>query len=228
MRSSYRTRIGETMRLSTTTYYVDFAVYPALFTGLVAHGLAPASAAASVTFLATLGFGVGLWTFIEYLVHRFLFHRAPILHDLHEAHHAAPDDLIGAPIWASLPIALVILVSSILLLGTAAGGGLTAGLVAGYVWYISVHHLAHHGRLHGLRYLYRVRRRHAVHHSCDIGNFGVSTGFWDRVFGTVLVSAGTSGDTREGRAQGWASDRFKRFWGWRSWGALARLTRPRF
>jgi sterol desaturase/sphingolipid hydroxylase (fatty acid hydroxylase superfamily) len=216
------------MRLSTTTYYVDFAVYPALFTGLVAHGLAPASSEAAGTFLAMLVFGLGAWTLIEYLVHRYLFHHAPVLQDLHDAHHAAPNEPIGSPIWTSLPIALVILAGAVWLLGSAAGGGLTAGLVAGYVWYISVHHLSHHGRLYGLRYLYRTRRRHALHHACETGNFGVSTDFWDRVFGTVLVGAAANGSPPDTRGAWWTNSRFRRFLGWKSWGALVRLSRPRF
>jgi sterol desaturase/sphingolipid hydroxylase (fatty acid hydroxylase superfamily) len=216
------------MRLSTTTYYVDFAVYPALFTGLVAHGLAPASLTSAATFLIMLVFGVGLWTFIEYLVHRFLFHHAPVLQDLHDAHHAEPHDLIGSPIWTSLPIALIILAGSVWLLGSDAGGGLSAGLVAGYVWYISVHHLSHHGRLYGVRYLYRARRRHALHHACETGNFGVSTDFWDRVLGTTLLGAAANGGAPDTRGAWWTTGRIGRLWGRKPWGTLVRLSRPRF
>ena len=38
------------------------------------------------------------------------------------------------------------------------------------------------------RYFYRLKRRHAQHHHVDGGrNFGVTTGFWDRIFGTVAT-----------------------------------------
>ncbi len=64
--------------------------------------------------------------------------------------------------------------------------GITAGLMLGYVWYGGVHHVLHHWRVRPGSYLYRLKRRHALHHyarhSC---NFGVTTQFWDRVFGTA-------------------------------------------
>jgi sterol desaturase/sphingolipid hydroxylase (fatty acid hydroxylase superfamily) len=68
-------------------------------------------------------------------------------------------------------------------LGTAA----TAGLVTGYLWYVFVHYATHHWRPRRDSYLYRARMRHACHHHLShSGNFGVTTAFWDHVFGTAL------------------------------------------
>jgi sterol desaturase/sphingolipid hydroxylase (fatty acid hydroxylase superfamily) len=45
----------------------------------------------------------------------------------------------------------------------------------------------HHCRLQPVSYLYKLKHRHALHHHFDdAGNFGVTTGFWDKVFGTDI------------------------------------------
>jgi sterol desaturase/sphingolipid hydroxylase (fatty acid hydroxylase superfamily) len=80
---------------------------------------------------------------------------------------------VAIPSWAALGFDL----------GTAA----TAGLVTGYLWYVFVHYATHHWRPRRHSYLYRARLRHARHHHLShSGNFGVTTGVWDRVFGTAL------------------------------------------
>jgi sterol desaturase/sphingolipid hydroxylase (fatty acid hydroxylase superfamily) len=57
----------------------------------------------------------------------------------------------------------------------------------GYLWYVSVHHIVHHWKAEPGTYAYALKRRHMLHHHFDdMGNFGVTSGFWDRVFGTDL------------------------------------------
>ena len=63
----------------------------------------------------------------------------------------------------------------------------------GWLWYISVHHAVHHWRLSRDGYLYRAKRRHAMHHySRETGNFGVTTPFWDHVMGSALTRPGAA------------------------------------
>ena len=175
------------MRLSRPGYYTDFVLYPVLLTGIASYGMSTASGAGRVGFALAAGSGLLAWTLVEYVVHRCLFHHAPVLAEMHDTHHDDPRDLIGTPTWVSLPLAVVALGLLSSSFGETLGCGLATGLVGGYLWYISVHHLAHHGRLRGSRYLYRARRRHAVHHARETGNFGVTTEFWDRLFGTALA-----------------------------------------
>jgi sterol desaturase/sphingolipid hydroxylase (fatty acid hydroxylase superfamily) len=60
-------------------------------------------------------------------------------------------------------------------------------MILGYVAYAVMHHGLHHWRIAHGTYLYRAKRRHALHHaSNDEGNFGVSSPLWDLVFGTDL------------------------------------------
>jgi sterol desaturase/sphingolipid hydroxylase (fatty acid hydroxylase superfamily) len=47
--------------------------------------------------------------------------------------------------------------------------------------------MVHHWAVRPDSYGFRLKRRHALHHYFDDhGNFGVSSGFWDKVFGTDI------------------------------------------
>lgn len=48
--------------------------------------------------------GAGDWTLLEYLLHRFVFHRMPLIADLHQAHHAVPRAYVSTPTWLTLLI----------------------------------------------------------------------------------------------------------------------------
>ena len=65
--------------------------------------------------------------------------------------------------------------------------GATAGLSTGYLFYVLVHYAVHHRRPKRGSYLQRAQVRHLRHHHMpESGNFGVTTGLWDRCFGTVI------------------------------------------
>jgi len=51
---------------------------------------AAGGAAAIPEWGASLVFGAALWTLVEYLIHRYAYHHAPILAPLHDAHHKEP------------------------------------------------------------------------------------------------------------------------------------------
>jgi len=125
---------------------------------------------------------------IEYLLHRALFHHAPILARIHELHHNSPQDLIGTPAWVSALIGLILVAGPLcVVLGFDLGIAATTGLATGYLWYVFVHYATHHWRPRRNSYLYRARLRHARHHHLShSGNFGVTTSAWDHVFGTAL------------------------------------------
>jgi sterol desaturase/sphingolipid hydroxylase (fatty acid hydroxylase superfamily) len=63
--------------------------------------------------------------------------------------------------------------------------------MAGFFWYGLVHHSIHHRKPRLIaRRLIQASRRHAQHHyAMQSGNFGVTTSFWDRVFGTAIVDS---------------------------------------
>jgi len=173
------------MHLGKFSYFLDFFIIPpvvAYFLYLLPYELSLMSGGISAA--AILG-GFVLWTLIEYAFHRWLLHEWPPLRHLHDEHHEHPEALFGTPpLVGVLQIALCVFVP-LWFVGPVTAAGVTAGMLAGYLAYISVHWATHHVRDPRIGYLVRARRRHMLHHyRAGRANFGVSTGFWDRVFGT--------------------------------------------
>ncbi|HEY1474047.1 MAG TPA: sterol desaturase family protein [Pseudolabrys sp.] len=151
-----------------------------------------------LTWAIVYGAGTIAWTLFEYLLHRVLFHHAPVLSQIHDRHHQSPHELIGTPAWASAMVGLVAVASPAwAALGFDLGTAATAGLVTGYLWYVFVHYATHHWQPRRDSYLYQARMRHARHHHLShSGNFGVTTAFWDHVFGTALEARATKFDRK--------------------------------
>jgi sterol desaturase/sphingolipid hydroxylase (fatty acid hydroxylase superfamily) len=137
--------------------------------------------------------GVGCWTLIEYLLHRFVLHvsaDAPsfqrTIERLHLGHHREPWDeaKITVPVYGSLPIAATLLGLYRLSGSWHVAALLLIGSIIGYLGYEMVHFRIHCGRAGG-RWLRWQRAHHLRHHfkhpECC---FGVTTPLWDWVFGT--------------------------------------------
>lgn len=178
------------MRLTPTGYYSDFIVYPLLIACLNVFGLIAAGADGLIGWFAVYLGCLVLWTLIEYGLHRFVFHHAPCLKTLHRQHHEEEKALLGTPIWLSLLAHLTFVFLPVLVIwGQAMATAATAGIMLGYLWYVSVHHALHHWRMEHASYLYTLKRRHALHHhGAETCNFGVTTDFWDRLFRTSAVT----------------------------------------
>lgn len=176
------------MRLSASSYYSDYVIYPALATTLTAASLAITPADKWGLWSLSVVAGAATWTFAEYQLHRWVLHHVPYVRDMHEAHHDDQKALIGTPPFLSLAIVVfLVLLPAILLAGFSYGAGFTAGIALGYFFYIVVHHGVHHWKLRPGSYMYKLKHRHALHHHFnDEGNYGVTTGFWDKVFGTDI------------------------------------------
>ena len=133
------------------------------------------------------GAGLVAFSFAEYAIHRWLFHGSTgVMRAIHQAHHDGPADHVALPCISSAVVG-----ACAWWLLSAAAGPLVAsfvlcGFLTGYVAYGTVHHLEHSVRLSALPFRWMQRRwaTHAVHHRLVGTNFGVTTSFWDRVFGT--------------------------------------------
>lgn len=180
------------MRLSKTGYYADFVIYAAALTAVVVvTGWRGSAHEISLWLLATVA-GLIAWTLMEYLIHRFVFHQMPVFSPMHGAHHDAPLAFIGTPTWLSLGVIFGAVFLPTWELGSlVTASGVSVGVMAGFFWYGVVHHAIHHRKPRMIaRRLIVASRRHAQHHySTRPGNFGVTTSFWDRVFGTVLTTS---------------------------------------
>ncbi|CBI31057.3 dihydroceramide fatty acyl 2-hydroxylase FAH1 [Vitis vinifera] len=143
---------------------------------------------------AAVAGGLFIWTFLEYTLHRFLFHIKTksywgntIHYLLHGCHHKHPMDglrLVFPPAAAAilcLPFwNLMKLLSPPSVAPTLFGGGLL-----GYVIYDVTHYYLHHGKpSKGITQ--NMKRYHMNHHfRIDDKGFGITSTFWDRVFGTL-------------------------------------------
>ena len=176
-------------RESAFGYYIDFYIYPVVLAGFPVYAaLNNAQRGTVMSWLTAAAIGLALWTLIEYFIHRVLFHHVPFFRALHDAHHKNPKALIDSPVWTSLAIVFVgVLAPSVWLLGSHLATGFTFGMTLGYFGYSITHHAMHFRSFRHNSYFYRAKHRHALHHYSEVeGNFGVTTPFWDHVFGTVL------------------------------------------
>nr|XP_056718320.1 fatty acid 2-hydroxylase [Euleptes europaea] len=142
--------------------------------------------------------GMVIWSFIEYLIHRFLFHLKPpasnyyliTLHFmLHGQHHKSPFDdsrLVFPPAPASVAIfGLYCLANFVFpeVFGTA----IFAGGLFGYVIYDMTHYYLHYGSPKQGTYMYRLKAYHVKHHfEHQRAGFGITSKFWDYPFQTLI------------------------------------------
>ena len=201
--------------LSLTAWYV----VPIIWLPPVLYGTVVGTNGLNDAFAATAYWigGVCLWTLIEYLMHRFLFHvdkyvftpkhrgvtpsltfsrwlpdnRVGLtLHFLlHGIHHYLPMDryrlvmppslvvILAAPFWK--------LAHTVFFSNWYAAVQVFCGGVFGYICYDLTHYFLHHRNLP--LYYKELKKYHLQHHYADFENgFGVTSRFWDRVFGTEL------------------------------------------
>ncbi len=173
------------MRLGRISYFADFFFYPAAIAALTVFSAQKLTLAQDFAWaLAALG-GLCLWTLLEYVLHRFVLHQLPVFRKMHAAHHADPENLVGTPTWVSAVLLGVATAPLWQRLSWPDASGLTVGLMTGYLWYVTVHHVLHHGSFGRGSNFYRLKRRHALHHHTRLPcNFGVTTSFWDHAFGS--------------------------------------------
>ena len=176
------------MKLGKALYFGDFVAIPVAILGLALWAIPGRGPLAPFEWLACFAVGLFVWTFIEYAVHRWVFHEVPFFEKYHDAHHAEPLALIGVPSFASSGIILAgFFAAPLAFTGPLLASGFASGALVGYAGYMAVHHAVHHLTPKPGTALYRARIRHMAHHYHGVdGNYGVTTGLWDLLFGTVV------------------------------------------
>lgn len=133
--------------------------------------------------------GLVTWTFVEYAMHNFNGHkmrgRTKFSRE-HLRHHA--EEGYFAPLYlkvlTGLLVSTIILVSASFAVGWSVGTAFTAGFLAGYVFYETLHFRLHKATPQS-RYMRWAARHHFSHHfNCPKHNHGVTSPIWDHVFGT--------------------------------------------
>lgn len=139
--------------------------------------------------------GYAFWTLMEYTIHRAFFHKEfttpfgkKIHYIAHGIHHDFPNDSLRLvmPPAINLTLATLFYWSFYLVLP---GPGITAAFFAGFVFGYMVYdlmHFASHFANFKIGWFQRIKRSHLLHHYRNPNSgYGLSTVFWDRVFGTM-------------------------------------------
>jgi 4-hydroxysphinganine ceramide fatty acyl 2-hydroxylase len=197
----YVSNKNETVRMFESDFMEFFSrVHPvtplALYLPVVGYMLYVSLWRQHLSFVAVAALfllGVLLWTLIEYLIHRYVFHYEPKtrwgkqLHFvIHGVHHDYPNDarrLVMPPV-ISIPLAFLFFGLFLLIFGSLAPA-VFAGLVFGYLCYDMLHYATHHLAMKRGVWLW-LKQYHLRHHFKDdhVG-YGISSPLWDYVFRTT-------------------------------------------
>jgi sterol desaturase/sphingolipid hydroxylase (fatty acid hydroxylase superfamily) len=146
--------------------------------------------------LGLVALGVAFWTLFEYAMHRFLVHWETdipparwLVYLVHGNHHESPNDPLRGlmPFSVSLPVGALIWLACVSAMG-AMGTWPFLGFMIGYVMYDTVHFACHQWPMRGSLGLMFKRHHMRHHHINEHANYAISALFWDRVFGTRIVS----------------------------------------
>lgn len=145
----------------------------------------------SVMLLVAILSGIASWTLAEYLLHRFLGHEhrgRNFFKSEHVLHHSRANYF--APAYKKAMLALVVCAGMVallsLLLPFAVALAFTIGFAGMYLLY-EVTHKRYHSRDPLAPVFLALRKHHFYHHFHNPkSNHGVTTRFWDRVFGTFV------------------------------------------
>jgi sterol desaturase/sphingolipid hydroxylase (fatty acid hydroxylase superfamily) len=179
-------------RLTRTHIAVPISIFSVFSAGLIYYAFTYADLPAYL--IGTLFMsGFLIFTFIEYLIHRYAFHmdtdtelRQKIQYGLHGVHHEYPKDKgrLAMPPLVSVALALGLLYGFYQLIGEYTYAFLP-GFIMGYAAYLFVH-FAVHAYQPPKNFLKILWVNHGIHHYKDNNKaFGVSSPLWDIVFGTM-------------------------------------------
>ena len=145
-------------------------------------------------FVLFLG-GIFAWTLAEYILHRYVFHfnaksefGKKIHFMFHGVHHDYPSDSkrLVMPPSVSIPLAVLFFFFFRLIIGEFLMLPFFAGFILGYLFYDITHYAIHHFNMHSKFWL-EIKNHHMLHHYQDeFKGYGVSTPFWDLIFGTTF------------------------------------------
>jgi len=188
-------------RMTFRELVVAYFQYPAI----IAYLLLAAASIAVFAFdpapllptLAAIGLSALAYPFVWYVLHRFVLHSrwmfkmAPLASTwkrIHYDHHQDPNHLevLFGALHTTLPTIAIVTVPIGYALGGVGGGAiaLATGLLttAFYEFCHCIQHLAYKPKN---KWLVEMKRKHMAHHFHDeTGNFGITTFFWDKLFGT--------------------------------------------
>jgi 4-hydroxysphinganine ceramide fatty acyl 2-hydroxylase len=150
-----------------------------------------------VNFIELFALGLFVWTLVEYIMHRFVFHYAPPdkpwaqrMHFVfHGVHHDYPSDAkrLVLPPSVSIPLALGFYFLFNAILPANDIYGFFPAFILGYLFYDISHYAIHHFNFKGNLWK-KIKQHHMLHHYQDPEKgYGVSSPFWDKVFRSDFI-----------------------------------------
>ncbi|MDB5152862.1 MAG: fatty acid hydroxylase [Mucilaginibacter sp.] len=141
--------------------------------------------------------GLFIWTFVEYIMHRFVFHYVPAnkpwaqrIHFIfHGVHHDYPSDAkrLVLPPSVSIPLATLFYFGFKAILPVNYVFGFFPGFILGYLFYDLSHYAIHHFNFKGSIWK-KIKQHHMLHHYQDPDKgYGVSSPFWDKIFRSDFI-----------------------------------------
>ena len=173
--------------------FFSFWAYPLASVGLLMASRWLEPGKPRWTFLLWFLLGLIAWTFMEYTIHRFIFHWRPpnrklrkFIAQLHMVHHGDthdPEEILVRPQF-SLPVSGLIFGFLYWATDVSTASGLLVGIWSGFLYYEAVHYRVHLSKKsNGILQL--QRRMHFIHHFIDERScFGVTSPFWDILLGS--------------------------------------------
>jgi sterol desaturase/sphingolipid hydroxylase (fatty acid hydroxylase superfamily) len=179
-------------KLSRTHISVPLIIFFLYSAGLLYWSITHTSLSLGTTVLMFL-LGTISFTWVEYNIHRYLFHmrpdteqRAKAQYTMHGVHHEFPKDKtrLAMPPVLSITLSTLLLFIFRLVLGDFVFSFLP-GFLVGYAAYLSVHYMVHAFQP-PKNFFKALWVNHGVHHYKN-GEvvFGVSSPLWDYIYGTM-------------------------------------------
>jgi sterol desaturase/sphingolipid hydroxylase (fatty acid hydroxylase superfamily) len=175
---------------------VHFSVPLILFVPVIIFFTWRAFVTFDVSFLFYFGYfliGIFVWSFVEYVMHRFVFHLPPkgkIMERLHfifhGVHHDYPMDKLRLvlPPSVSIPLATALYFLFKLIFNDIQMSAFFPGFILGYLFYDIGHYAMHHYNFKS-GIMKKIKQHHMLHHYQDADKgYGVSSPFWDLIFGS--------------------------------------------
>ena len=187
-----------TFKELVVAFFQYYAVQAYMVLGLAAAVVAGMNATALLPNIAAAAVAIFAYPLVWYVLHRWVLHgrwlfksplTAKVWKRIHYDHHQDPHNLeiLFGALYTTLPtIALVTIPVGWLLDGV---GGAATAFATGMLWvcvYEFCHCVQHLSYKPKNRWLKMIKQRHMEHHFHDEnGNFGITSFFWDRLFGTL-------------------------------------------
>lgn len=171
---------------SKAAYLADFLLYGIAILALAVFLIIAGPQSQGLELLGLALLGLMLWTAVEYFIHRFILHGVPPFQQWHEEHHRSPAALIRTPTILSASLILILIFAPMLMFSSNLwkACALTLGLLVGYLCYTITHHAIHHWHAKH-KWLKQRQQWHGLHHDLkESGRYGVTSPFWDWVFGS--------------------------------------------